>query len=137
MATKNALFDVKWTLVPRASKFTTPSWNPSRETRVYKQVRGGYELTVSGVRAGKPYTWSYRALYDGKDHAVKGRKDVDAIEAYKVNDRTTIGFFKKRGEEVAGYKRTISIDGRSLSVVASGINDDGTIYFDRIEYKQA
>jgi hypothetical protein len=135
MATKNPLFAGNWKLAPKRSKFTTSAWNPESEDRSYKAVRGGYELTVTGIRNGEPYSWGYTAIYDGKDHPVQGRKDVDAIEAYKVNDRITIGFFKKKGKEVAAYKRHLSIDGKSLSVVASGVNTDGSIYFDTIEYK--
>lgn len=135
MATKNPLFAANWKLAPKKSKFTTSAWNPESETRVYKAVRGGYELKVTGIKTGEPYSWGYTAIYDGKDHPVHGRKDVDAIEAYKVNNQITIGFFKKKGKEVAAYKRTVSIDGKSLSVVASGINSDGSIYFDTIEYK--
>jgi hypothetical protein len=135
MATKNPLFDRTWTLLPGKSNFSTMVWNPDTESRLYKPVRGGYELQVKGTKGGESYAWGYVARYDGKDHPVRGRKDVDAIEAYKVNSRITIGFFKKRGKEVATYKRTVSRDGKSLSVVASGINTDGSIYFDTIEYK--
>lgn len=134
MAT-NPLFDVTWNLVKSKSNFTTQSWNPDSESRLYKEVPGGYKLTVNGTKAGEPYSWDYTAIYDGKDHPVNGRADVDAIEAYKVNDQITIGFFKKDGHEVAAYKRGLSFDGKSLSVVASGINTDGTIYFDVIEYE--
>ena len=137
MPTKNQLFNVKWMLVPKKSKFTTSTWNPETETRSYKAVQGGYALGVEGTKDGKPYSWGYTAIYDGKDHPVTGRKDIDAIEAYKVDSRVTIGFFKKRGKEIAFYKRALSLDGKSLSVVASGINADGSIYFDTIEYKVA
>jgi hypothetical protein len=135
MAAKNPLFNKTWTLTAKKSKFTTSSWNPEDETRLYKSVPGGYELQVKGTKAGEPYSWGYTAIYDGMDHPVHGRKDVDAIEAYKVNSQITIGFFKKKGKEVAAYKRKLSLDGKSLSVVASGINADRTIYFDTIEYK--
>ena len=133
MAT-NPLFDTTWNLVKPNSRFTTQSWNPDSESRLYEEIPGGYKLTVSGTKAGVPYPWDYTAIYDGNDHPVNGRPDVDAIEAYKVNDQITIGFFKKNGIEVAAYKRGLSSDGKSLSVVASGINTDGTIYFDVIEY---
>lgn len=132
---KNPLFGVTWDLVPRRSKFTSAAWNPETESRAYRQVRGGYGLIVSGVRNGSEYSWGYTALYDGQDHKVTGRNDVDAIEAYRVTPLITIGFFKKRGKEVAAYKRTIQSDGGTLAVVASGINPDGSIYFDTITYR--
>ena len=73
------------------------------------------------------------ALYDGNDHPVQGRTDVDAIEAYLVNDRITIGFFKKDGVEVAAYKRN-ALSEKHLQVVASGLDESGTAYFDIVEY---
>jgi hypothetical protein len=135
MPTKNPLFDANWKLIPKRSTFTTSVWKPESENRLYKAVRGGYELSVTGIKNGEPFSWGYTAIYDGQDHPVHERKDVDAIEAYKVNNQITIGFFKKKGKEVAAYKRSLSDDGKSLSVIASGVNTDGSIYFDSIEYK--
>ena len=135
MAATNLLFGSNWKLARKRSKFTTSFWNPEVENRLYKAVRGGYELTVTGMKNGVAYSWGYTALYDGRDHPVHGRKDVDAIEAHKVNSQITIGFFKKNGKEIAGYKRQLALDGKTLAVVASGVNSDGTIYFDIIEYQ--
>src|SRR5687767_1996025 len=98
MSTKNPLFGANWKLAPKKSKFTTSTWKPDSENRVYKAVRGGYELNVTGIKNGKPYSWGYTAIYDGKNHPVHGRKDVDAIEAHKVNNQITIGIFKKKGK---------------------------------------
>lgn len=131
MASNDPLFNVSWALIPNRSKFSIAEWNPTNEARLYEEVPGGYKLTVTGTNQGISYQWGYTALYDGNDHPVHGRADVDAIEAYKINDQITVGFFKKNGEEVAGYKRGLSVDGKSLQVVASGINDKDTPYFDR------
>jgi hypothetical protein len=130
----NPLFDVNWSLESSRSKFSVAGWNPAHETRLYEEVRGGYKLTVKGTNQGTPYQWGYTALYDGKDHPVHGRPDIDSIEAYRVNDRITIGFFKKDGAEVAMYKRGL-LSEKSLQVVASGLDEKGAAYFDVVEYK--
>jgi hypothetical protein len=135
MATRNPLFGVNWTLNKGASVFST-NWTPDSETRLYEETSTGYKLQVFGVHQGKPYSWGYDAKYDGQDHAVTGRPDVDAIEAYKVNDRITIGFFKKGAALAGPYARKLSADGKTLTVQTVGKRDDGTVYFDVIEYKK-
>src|SRR5688572_22560232 len=127
------LFKGDWSLVSSKSKFSIAGWNPAHETRLYEEVRGGYKLTVKGTNQATPYQWGYTALYDGKDHPVYGRTDVDAIEAYRVNDRITIGFFKKGGVEVAAYKRNV-LSEKNLQVIASGLDESGAAYFDVVEY---
>jgi hypothetical protein len=135
MSTQNPLFNVDWQLDTGSSLFST-GFTPDKETRLYEEVPGGYKLTVTGEHQGKPYQWGYTALYDGKDHPVEGRPDADAIEAYKVNDKITIGFFKKDGEFVGPYARSLSPDNSTLTVQTVGKQDDGTAYFDVIRYQK-
>ena len=132
---KDALYDTKWTLNKGSSIFST-GWSPDTETRLYEEVPGGYKLTVSGSHKGKPYSWNYTAKYDGKDHPVHGRPDANAIEAYKVNDRITIGFFKKNAVPAGPYARKLSEDGKTLTVQTVGRRDDGSVYFDVVEYEK-
>ena len=133
-STGDGLFGVKWTMAKAKSRFSA-EWSPGEETRLYEEVPGGYRLTVSGTHKGKPYSWGYTALYDGQDHKVWGRPDADAIEAYRINDRITIGFFKKNAMPGGPYARNISADGKSLQVQTVGHTADGTVYFDVIEYE--
>lgn len=128
------LFGKTWKADPGKSLFST-DWRPDSETRLYEETAGGYRLTVSGTRNGEPYSWSYAAQYDGKDHAVSGREDADSIEAYRVNDRITIGFFKKKLVAAGAYTRQMSDDGKTLVVQAAGLRVDGMPYFDVIEYR--
>jgi len=128
------LFDKTWNVDKGISVFST-GWSPDTETRVYEKVGEGYKLTVKGTHNGRPYEWGYTAQYDGQDHPVYGRPDVDSIEAYRVDDNITIGFFKKAGEYGGPYARKVSADGKELTVQTVGKRDDGTVYFDVIRYK--
>jgi hypothetical protein len=128
------LFGKKWNLVLGSSRFSA-EFRPERETRAYEEVPGGYKLTVTGTSAGQPYSWSYTALYDGKPHSVHGRKDVDSILAYKVDDHVTLGVFLKQGVRTGGYVRLVSLSGGELQVLAAGINEKGAPYFDVLTYK--
>jgi hypothetical protein len=113
----------------------TASSTPTAETRLYEKVVGGYKLTVSGMHDGQPYEWGYTAQYEGKPSPVYGRSDVDAIEKHQVSNLITIGSFTNKGRIVGAYRRATSIDGKTLTVVASGRRQDGTTYFDVIKYK--
>jgi hypothetical protein len=128
------LFDKKWKMKKNLSKFSTARV-PETETRLYEKVGDGYKLTVSGTHDGKKYEWGYTAQYDGKPHPVYGRDDVNAIEAYRVNDYITIGFFTQNDMPGGPYTRKLSKDGRSLTVQAAGRNADGTPFFDVIQYE--
>jgi hypothetical protein len=130
----DGLFGVKWTIKQAKSRFSG-DWNPESETRLYEEVPGGYSLTVSGVVNSKPYSWGYTALYDGQDHKVWGRPDADAIEAYRINDRITIGFFKKDSVSGGTYARKLSADGKSLEVLTVGYTPENAAYFDVIQYE--
>lgn len=128
------LFGKSWTIDKEHSIFSG-DWSPETETRLYEKVGEGYKLTVRGTHKGQPYEWAYTAQYDGQNHPVHGRPDVDSIEAYRVNDRITIGFFKKADEPGGPYARKVSPDGRELEVQTVGRRDDGTIYFDVLRYR--
>ncbi|OYU50074.1 MAG: hypothetical protein CFE31_00470 [Rhizobiales bacterium PAR1] len=130
-----ALFGVEWKIDNGKSIFSS-NFSPNFETRFYEQLENGYKLTVKGSKAGKSYEWGYTAYYDGKDHPVYGREDVDAIEPYKVNDHVTIGFFKKAGVYGGPYARKLDTSGNSLTVQTVGKNPDGSVFFDVITYNK-
>jgi hypothetical protein len=129
-----ALFNIEWKLDREKSLFSALQ-DPPTETRFYEELKNGYKLTVRGGSGENAYEWGYTAFYDGQDHPVYGRDDVDAIEPYKVNDQITIGFFKKNGIYGGPYARKESLDGRELTVQTVGRSADGSVFFDVREYK--
>ena len=128
------LFGKTWHMDPPASTFST-GFTPSDETRTYEPVVDGYKLTVAGSLDGESYAWHYTALYDGEAHPVYGRDDVDSIRIYKLDDRRTAGLFFKALSPVGPYARTMSEDGKALTVEAAGRHADGTPFYDVIEYR--
>lgn len=134
MYPNDLIFDVSWTIDKEASKFSA-LWKPDTETRHYEPIgHNGYRLTVVGIHNGKPYRWGYTTFYDGHDHPVLGRDDVDSIETYRVNEKISIGFFKKDGILCGPDARKVSKDGKSLTIQTIRRNG-GNVYFDVIEYK--
>jgi hypothetical protein len=129
----DALFGKRWNMVANSSLFST-SFKPQTEQRLYEVVPGGYKLTVSGSHEGKPYSWNYTALYDGKPHPVHGRDDVNSIVIHKIDDRTTVGFFLKDAAPGGPYARHLSLDGKTLVVEAAGRRTNGQPFYDVITY---
>jgi len=128
------LFQKDWKMDPRASSFST-SFTPDSETRLYEERENGYKLTVTGSLNGEEYAWGYTAEYDGEPHPVHGREDVDSITIHKINDRITVGFFRKGLMPGGPYARTVSEDGQELMVEAAGRHADGTPFYDVIQYR--
>ncbi len=134
MYPNDSISDVSWTIDNDASIFSA-LWKPDAEIRHYESIgQDGYRLTVSGTHNGKSYRWGYTAFYDGHDHPVLGRDDVDSISCYRVNDNISIGFFKKDGIFCGPDARKISKDGKTLTIQTVRRNN-GNVYFDVIEYK--
>ena len=129
------LFNKNWSAKIDKSLFSKKT-KPLTETRLYeKGKKSGYRLTVRGTRPnGSNYEWGYEAKKDGKAFPIYGREDADAIIAYKVTEEITIGDFLKKGKIVAAYKRSISKDGKKLTVVFAGIDNKNKPYFNVIEY---
>jgi hypothetical protein len=128
------LFGRDWRLDRGRSDLSVTSFNPTQETRRYEEIQNGYKLTVTGTSGGRNYSWNYTALYDGQPHPVQGRDDVDAITAYRINDRITVGFFTKNAVAGGAYARFVSADGKHLTVTAGGKNANGEPYFDVLHY---
>lgn len=124
-----------WTADIKRSRFSGDA--PQVHTRKYEPAGDGYKLSVEGLTAkGQRISWEYTASYDGKDYAVKGSSTVDTISLAQVDDRTTLGIFKKGGIVTAAYKRTISAD-QTLEIVTAGANDGaGRPYFDVTVYQK-
>jgi len=124
-----------WALNVEKSKFTSgPA--PKAATRVYTESDGVYTLEQKSTGSdGKevPFKVQYHA---GKDETVTGANGVDSIHATKVNANTWDFALKSGGKEVGHVHRTISADGKVLTVhntgrQPSGATGDDTLVFDR------
>src|SRR5450631_3673762 len=84
-----------WTLNVEKSKFS-PGPGPKSATRTYAQTADGIALTYSGVAAdGSAFSGKSTFKYDGKDYAITGSPDYDAISLKKVNAATVKSTQKK------------------------------------------
>jgi len=131
MASSDNLFGT-WTQDIQKSLYA-PGPQAESHIRVYEVAESGFKVSTTETIGGKTISWNYTAPeYDGKIYPVHGRSDYDGIKSYKLNDSETLGLFTKDGEELAAYKRTLSKDGKTLTVIESGAdNGKGQPYWNK------
>jgi hypothetical protein len=126
-----------WQLNLAKSKFS-PGPAPTSMTRTYAEsAQGMVTLTMKSTSAdGKSSTGTYTYKEDGKPYPVSGNPDADTAAVTRV-DALTVNFKQMRaGATIATGVRTVSKDGKSLTVAqkgthASGAPFDDVMAFDR------
>jgi hypothetical protein len=116
-----------WVLNLRKSDFT-PGPPPSSGQQVYERTAAGIRFTSTIVEAdGKTTTteqWS--GIEDGRDFPVTGSPDIDALSV-RVNGRQAQYIGKREGRVTMGGNRSISSDGKTMTITLSGRNAHGQV----------
>jgi hypothetical protein len=107
------------------------------ETRIYTAAPGG--VTVSWKRMdadGKESNVKTTFKYDGKDYPVTGSPDFDALSAKQIDANTVESVQKRMGKDVGKTTRTLSADGKTLTLAsklttAKGTAVDTSMVYDR------
>jgi hypothetical protein len=125
-----------WKLDVARSTFQ-PAPGPKGQLRVYQCNGDTEELVSRGVGAdGKPTLVRYTARYDGHDYPMTGSLGGDRIELRRIDALTTQSIQKRNGQPAITATRTVSRDGKTLTVVSKGTTVTGqvidtTLVFDR------
>jgi uncharacterized protein (TIGR02246 family) len=125
-----------WKLNVEKSKFTPgPGWQS--QTRVYQSTPVGVSVTWTGIGAsGEKMQVSYTYQYDGKDYPMTGSASYDTLNAVRI-DALTVKSEEKRGGKTVGIAmRSVSADGKVLTLTDEGTNRKGrkfsqVLVFDR------
>ena len=125
-----------WKLNVERSRFTPgPGWRS--QVRTYQATPDGVSVSWSGVDAGGgAMQVSYTYAYDGRDYPMVGSANYDTLNAVRVDARTVRSEEKRNGVVVGIAVRTVSPDGRVLTITDEGTNRRGlafsqTLVFDR------
>ena len=124
-----------WTLNIAKSKFT-PGPAPKAATRVYTESGGVYTLDQKVTNSdGKEATFKVQ-YREGQDAPLTGANGIDSIHGTKVDANTWDFALMSGGKEVGHVHRTVSADGKVLTVhntgkQPSGATGDDTLVFDR------
>lgn len=96
------------------------------EKRTYVAVPGGIALTWERVTAdGGMSTVKTTYKYDGTYYPVTGATDFDSISGTRVDANTVETKQKRMGKEVGTTRRTVSADGKTLTLNSLFTTPDG------------
>ncbi len=114
-----------WVLNVAKSKFS-PGPAPKSESRTYVVSGEETRATRTGTDAdGKPTAGEWTMVYDGKDRPMIGEPGVDTLAVKRVEGGRVTFTEKKAGQVVITGTRTISSDGKVMTIAAKGTNDKG------------
>jgi hypothetical protein len=113
-----------WTLDAAKSTFS-PGPAPKSMSITYSPVKDGVRIKVDIESAAGAQHWDMTPLYDGKDYPVHGNPDADTISYKRIDGRTGESTMKKNGKVTVVNSRSVSEDGKTLTITMKGTNADG------------
>ncbi len=114
-----------WKLNVAQSK-VSPGPAPKSMTVTFKAAGQGVSAVIDGVGPdGAKVHWEYTANFDGKPYPVKGNPDGDMVVATRVNPTTIETAYTLKGKPTLLVRRTLSADGKTLTVTQTGTNGQG------------
>jgi hypothetical protein len=118
------------------AKSTFAGAAPKGETRTYSEsADGATTLTEKTVAAdGTENTVSMTYKPDGKDYPITGSPTFDTLSVKPVSSRTIAFSLKKAGKVVATGRRTVSKDGKTLTMTETATNESGAKVEEREVY---
>jgi hypothetical protein len=116
-------------LLDRAHSTFIPAPGPKGQMRTYELAAGdGEKLTARGIDTeGRPTLVQYTARYDGKDYSITGSAGGELISLTKVDRFTTRSTQKRSGKAAIVSTRTVSKDGKTLTVTTKGTTAEGAV----------
>jgi hypothetical protein len=113
-----------WKLNEAKSKI--PAGAPKNTTVVYEAAGDNVKVTVDGVDGqGKPAHNEWTGKFDGKDYPVTGDTASD-VRSYKQINDNTLELTAKKGDKVTiTGKISVSADGKTRTVNATGTDPSG------------
>jgi hypothetical protein len=96
------------------------------QTRTYSQSGQSITLVIKTVGAdGKEMTSQTTYQLDGKDYPVTGTPNYDSLSVKQVDSNTAKFTTKKAGKVVQTGSRTVSKDGKTLTLKSKGTTAKG------------
>jgi len=98
------------------------SWLNARDLEnVREPIFTGKELDAGGEAMQVSYTYAY----DGRDYPMLGSASYDTLNAVRIDERTVRSEEKRDGKIVGIAVRTVSPDGKVLTITDEGTNRKG------------
>ncbi len=117
-----------WKLDLSKSRFS-PGPAPKSQTRAYVATADGIEMMYTGVAAdGSAVNGKSTYKYDGKDYPITGSPDFDTLTLKRIDATTIESTQKKAGKPAGKTVRSVSGDGKVLTLKSKGTNAKGEAY---------
>ena len=117
-----------WQLNLAKSKFS-PGPAPKTDTRTYTESADSITMIWKSVAAdGKEMNVKSTFRTDGKDYPLTGSANFDTLKLKQVDSHTVHSTQKKGGKVVGETTRTVSKDGKELTLASKGTGADGVAY---------
>ena len=101
------------------------------QVRTYSQSGQSIAVVIKTVHAdGKEATTQVTYQLDGKEYPVKGNPDADSNSVTQVDSNTANFALRKAGKVVQTGTRTVSKDGKTLTVKSKGTTAKGEEFDD-------
>ena len=114
-----------WKLNVAKSKYS-PGPAPKSGSLTYEASGDAVKRTGEQIAAdGKKSSLSYTAKMDGKFYPVTGSDLYDEISIKKIDDHNTEATLKMAGKVAANAKRSVSKDGKVMTITITGTNAKG------------
>lgn len=114
-----------WKLNLAKSTFS-PGPAPKTGSVTFSAAGAGFRAVIQGTGAkDEKVQWEYTSNYDGKDVPLKGNPDGDTISVRRINANTVETTIKRAGKPTVTNTRTLSPDGKTMTVVSKGTNGQG------------
>lgn len=113
-----------WKLNVAKSKYSGTA--PKSATLKIENSGQGVKISTEGVAAdGTKTATSYTASYDGKESPLTGSATADTVSLKRIDANTVERTDKKAGKVVNTIRRTLSADGKTLTITSKGTNAQG------------
>ena len=117
-----------WQLNVAKSKFS-PGPAPKSDTRTYAATDQGIMMTWKSVGAdGKEMVAKSTFKADGNDYPASGAPNFDSLSLKQVDDHTVQSTQKMGGKVIGTTTRTVSKDGKVLTLNSKGTSAKGVPY---------
>ena len=114
-----------WKLNVAKSKFS-PGPAPKSMTVTYTPSGESLKIVVDLVPAdGAKQHWEMSGKFDGSDGTITGNPNADTVTFKRLDANTAGSTFKLAGKVTATNLRTLSADGKTLTIESKGTTPDG------------
>jgi len=117
------------------------TYNPGPKPTVASTLRieamgKGEKVSVKGIADGKPTEYSYTATSDGKPYATSGSPYGDHATLKIIDERASEMTYTANGKVTRTARRTVSADGKTLTIASNGVNAKGEQYNNTVVYER-